>query len=288
MRLALSTAVLYVIADTCKNPWRPPLAGDAVSIRQASFSWHRQERLVLQDVDVRIAQGQLVAVVGQVGSGKTSFLSAILGELRCVKGSINRKGKVAYVAQQAWIQNATVRQNILLKRQHHACFYDRVVLACQLQTDLAELPAGDQTELGMRGVNLSGGQKQRINLARAVYQNADLYIMDDPLSAVDAQVGSALFHGVIGPRGLLRKKTRVLATNTLSLLPLTDMVIVLHEGRVKEVHRAPFNQRLFDKGLALNALISSPPASQQHPQQHHGAIDSGVARAPVKVLHDEK
>ncbi|KAH7971518.1 hypothetical protein HPB49_025390 [Dermacentor silvarum] len=246
-----------------------PYSGDAVSIRQASFSWHRQERLVLQDVDVRIAQGQLVAVVGQVGSGKTSFLSAILGELRCVKGSINRKGKVAYVAQQAWIQNATVRQNILLKRQHHACFYDRVVLACQLQTDLAELPAGDQTELGMRGVNLSGGQKQRINLARAVYQNADLYIMDDPLSAVDAQ-------------------TRVLATNTLSLLPLTDMVIVLHEGRVKEVHRAPFNQRLFDKGLALNALISSPPASQQHPQQHHGAIDSGVARAPVKVLHDEK
>ncbi|XP_070381871.1 multidrug resistance-associated protein 1-like isoform X3 [Dermacentor albipictus] len=263
-----------------------PYGADAVTIRQASFSWHRQERLVLQDVDVRIAQGQLVAVVGQVGCGKTSFLSAILGELRCVKGSINRKGKVAYVAQQAWIQNATVRQNILLKRQHHSCFYDRVILACQLQTDLAELPAGDQTELGMRGVNLSGGQKQRINLARAVYQNADLYIMDDPLSAVDAQVGSALFHGVIGPRGLLRKKTRVLATNTLSLLPLTDMVIVLHEGRVKEVHRAPFGQRLFEKGLALKALIAASPPSQQ--PQHHGTTDGGAARAPVKVSHDEK
>ncbi|XP_070381870.1 multidrug resistance-associated protein 1-like isoform X2 [Dermacentor albipictus] len=266
--------------------WGLRFAADAVTIRQASFSWHRQERLVLQDVDVRIAQGQLVAVVGQVGCGKTSFLSAILGELRCVKGSINRKGKVAYVAQQAWIQNATVRQNILLKRQHHSCFYDRVILACQLQTDLAELPAGDQTELGMRGVNLSGGQKQRINLARAVYQNADLYIMDDPLSAVDAQVGSALFHGVIGPRGLLRKKTRVLATNTLSLLPLTDMVIVLHEGRVKEVHRAPFGQRLFEKGLALKALIAASPPSQQ--PQHHGTTDGGAARAPVKVSHDEK
>ncbi|XP_037528316.2 multidrug resistance-associated protein 1-like [Rhipicephalus sanguineus] len=266
-----------------------PDPGDAVTIRQASFSWHRQEgRMVLQDVDVRIAQGQLVAVVGQVGSGKTSFLSAILGELRCVKGSLDRKGKVAYVAQQAWIQNATVRQNILLKRQHHACFYGRVVQACQLQTDLAELAAGDQTELGMRGVNLSGGQKQRINLARAVYQNADLYIMDDPLSAVDAQVGSALFHGVIGPRGLLRKKTRVLATNTMSVLPLTDMVIVLHEGRVKEIYRAPYGQRLFDKGLALNVLISSPPAAHQQPHQQQGATDGAAPRALLRAVYDEK
>ncbi|KAK8768786.1 hypothetical protein V5799_014749 [Amblyomma americanum] len=116
-------------------------------MRQASFSWHREQRLVLRDVDLHIPQGHLVAVVGHVGCGKTSFLSAILGELRCVKGSLDRKGKVAYVAQQAWIQNATVRQNILLKRQHHSCFYERVVQSCQLQTDLAELPAGDQTEL---------------------------------------------------------------------------------------------------------------------------------------------
>ncbi|KAL1443373.1 hypothetical protein MTO96_007461 [Rhipicephalus appendiculatus] len=232
--------------------------------------------------------GQLVAVVGQVGSGKTSLLSAILGELRCVKGSLDRKGKVAYVAQQAWIQNATVRQNILLKRQYHSCFYGRIVQACQLQTDLAELAAGDQTEVGMRGVTLSGGQKQRINLARAVYQNADLYIMDDPLSAVDAQVGSALFHGVIGPRGLLRKKTRVLATNTMSVLPLTDMVIVLHEGRVKEIYRPPYGQRLFDKGLALNVLISSQPAPHQQPQQQQGAPDGGAARALIRATHDDK
>ncbi|KAK8768780.1 hypothetical protein V5799_014755 [Amblyomma americanum] len=124
-----------------------PDQGDAVTMRQASFSWHREQRLVLRDVDLHIPQGHLVAVVGHVGCGKTSFLSAILGELRCVKGSLDRKGKVAYVAQQAWIQNATVRQNILLKRQHHSCFYERVVQSCQLQTDLAELPAGDQTEL---------------------------------------------------------------------------------------------------------------------------------------------
>ncbi|KAL3196873.1 hypothetical protein MRX96_014967 [Rhipicephalus microplus] len=248
----------------------------------------RKGGMVLQDVDIHIAQGQLVAVVGQVGSGKTSILSAILGELRCVKGSLDRKGKVAYVAQQAWIQNATVRQNILLKRQYHSCFYGRIVQACQLQTDLAELPAGDQTELGMRGVNLSGGQKQRINLARAVYQNADLYIMDDPLSAVDAQVGSALFHGVIGPRGLLRNKTRVLATNAMSLLPMTDMVIVMHQGRVKEIHRAPYSQRLFDKGLALNVLISSPPVVQQKPHKKQAAPDGGVARPLIRAMCDDK
>lgn len=118
------------------------------------------------------------------------------------------QGKLAYVAQQAWIQNATLQQNILLKRRLRTCFYQRVVRACQLQADLEGFEAGDQTEIGLRGTNLSGGQKQRINLARAVYQNADIYVMDDPLNAVDAQVGAALFHGVIGRRGLLRNKAR--------------------------------------------------------------------------------
>ncbi|KAM7301951.1 hypothetical protein ISCGN_017468 [Ixodes scapularis] len=187
---------------------RQPDTGDAVTIRQATFSWHRDKRFVLKDLDLHVPQGKLVAIVGHVGSGKTSLLSAILGELRCVQGSIDRKGKLAYVAQQAWIQNATLQQNILLKRGLRPCFYQRVVRACQLQADLEALPAGDQTEIGGRGANLSGGQKQRISLARAVYQNADLYVMDDPLSAVDAQVGAALFHGVIGRRGLLRNKVR--------------------------------------------------------------------------------
>ncbi|XP_077538722.1 multidrug resistance-associated protein 1-like isoform X3 [Haemaphysalis longicornis] len=285
-KVALARMKTFLVCEDVdsKQVGESPDEGDAVTMRQAAFSWHRDERVLLRDLSLHLPSGQLIAVVGHVGAGKTSFLSAILGELRVVSGSVDRKGKVAYVPQQAWIQNTTVRQNILLKRQYHSCFYERVVRACQLQTDLSALPAGDQTELGMRGVNLSGGQKQRISLARAVYQNADLYVMDDPLSAVDAQVCSALFHGVIGPRGLLRKKTRVLATHTLSLLPLMDMVIVLKEGQVKEVHRAPFGQRLFDKEQGLSAFLLASPAS---PQQQSAADAPTPGKAHVKHVHDE-
>ncbi|XP_064477021.1 ATP-binding cassette sub-family C member 3-like [Ornithodoros turicata] len=265
-----------------------PDEGDAVTMDNASFSWHRDERVTLEDLNVHVPLGALVAVVGHVGSGKTSFLSAILGEMQCVKGSVNRrKGKIAYVPQQAWIQNASVQQNILLKRRLRPRLYDRVVEACQLQTDIQAFQAGDLTEIGVRGVNLSGGQKQRINLARAVYQNADIYIMDDPLSAVDAQVCSAIFHGVIGRRGLLRRKTRILVTHNLSLLGHMDMVIVLNEGRVREVHRGPFDPgqpplAAFDAILAqrmvqpLRTNTGVSPSTQQKPSPEEKSYDMTV------------
>ncbi|CAN8003757.1 unnamed protein product, partial [Ixodes hexagonus] len=221
-------------------------------MRQASFSWHRDQRHVLKDLNLHVPQGKLVAVVGPVGAGKTSLLSAILGEMRCVQGSIDRKAKrqLAYVAQQAWIQNATLQQNVLLKRSLRPCFYQRVVQACQLQADLDGLPAGDQTEIGGRGANLSGGQRQRINLARAVYQNADVYVMDDPLSAVDAQVGAALFHGVIGRRGLLRNKVFSLIFHKLNALPSRTHVITTKPLRDKR-------RLLFPGDVAIAVLLQS-------------------------------
>lgn len=121
-------------------------------------------------------------------------------------GRININGSVAYVPQLAWIQNETVRNNILFGSRYDQSLYDQVLSACSLVTDLAIMPAGDKTEIGEKGINLSGGQKQRISLARAVYANADIYMLDDPLSAVDSHVGKHIFDNVIGPNGILKNR----------------------------------------------------------------------------------
>ncbi|KAG2455285.1 MRP1 protein, partial [Polypterus senegalus] len=149
--------------------------------------------------------------------------------------STTMQGSVAYVPQQAWIQNATLRDNILFGREKKESWYQRVIEACALQPDLEILPAGDETEIGEKGLNLSGGQKQRVSLARAVYRKADIYLLDDPLSAVDAHVGQHIFDKVVGPKGVLRDKTRVLVTHGLSYLPQVDLVLVLMDGEIKEM-----------------------------------------------------
>lgn len=154
-------------------------------IENGSFRWDADET-TLKNIDMRVETNQLVAVVGPVGSGKSSLLSAYLGEMDKISGLVNRIGSVAYVPQQAWIQNATLKNNILFGRPFDKKRYDKVVEACALKADFDMLPAGDQTEIGEKGINLSGGQKQRVSLARAVYQDADIYFLDDPLSAVDS------------------------------------------------------------------------------------------------------
>ncbi|CAM9993758.1 unnamed protein product, partial [Laminaria digitata] len=135
-----------------------------------------------------IPVGKLVAVVGQVGSGKSSLVSALLGEMTKVEGKVSIDGSVAYVAQTAWIINASLKDNILMGRPLDEERYQKVLQVCDMGQDLGQLPAGDLTEIGEKGINLSGGQKQRVSIARAAYADADIYIMDDPLSAVDAHV----------------------------------------------------------------------------------------------------
>uniref|UniRef100_A0A671T8K5 ATP-binding cassette, sub-family C (CFTR/MRP), member 2 n=1 Tax=Sinocyclocheilus anshuiensis TaxID=1608454 RepID=A0A671T8K5_9TELE len=186
-------------------------------------------------VSLDIKPGRLVAVVGAVGSGKTSLISALLGELHSLKGRINIKGSVAFVPQQAWIQNATLKDNVLFGSDVNEERYRSVVEGCALGPDLDLLPGRDQTEIGEKGINLSGGQKQRVSLARAVYSSADVYFLDDPLSAVDSHVGKHLFERVIGPKGLLKDKTRILVTHGISFLPYVDEIVVLVNGVVSEV-----------------------------------------------------
>ncbi|XP_028254087.1 multidrug resistance-associated protein 1-like [Parambassis ranga] len=209
--------------------------GDGVVIQDGVFAWSCTGPPCLQRINMKVKTGSLVAIVGHVGSGKSSLLSAILGEMDRRNGFVSIEGSVAYVPQQAWVQNATLKDNILFGEERKESWYHRVLEACALLPDLDILPAGDSTEIGEKGLNLSGGQKQRVNLARAVYRQSDVYLLDDPLSAVDAHVGQHIFDRVIGPQGLLKDKTRVLVTHGLGFLSKADLVLVMEEGQISEM-----------------------------------------------------
>ncbi|XP_039857920.1 canalicular multispecific organic anion transporter 1 [Simochromis diagramma] len=212
-----------------------PSFNTAVSVCDSSFAWEKDAKPLLKDVNLDIEPGRLVAVVGAVGSGKSSLMSALLGEMHSTKGFINIRGSLAFVPQQAWIQNATLKDNILFGSPHEEERFKKVIQACALAPDLELLPGGDLTEIGEKGINLSGGQKQRVSLARATYSQADIYLLDDPLSAVDSHVGKHLFEKVIGPSGILKNKTRILVTHGISFLPFVDEIVVLENGVISEV-----------------------------------------------------
>uniref|UniRef100_A0A8C3LI34 Uncharacterized protein n=1 Tax=Chrysolophus pictus TaxID=9089 RepID=A0A8C3LI34_CHRPC len=244
------------------------LTGSAVRFSEATFTWEQDGNAAIRDVNLDIKPGSLVAVVGAVGSGKSSLISAMLGEMENIKGHINIQGSLAYVPQQAWIQNATLKDNILFGSELDEARYQKVIKACALLPDLELLPAGDQTEIGEKGINLSGGQKQRVSLARAVYNDADIYILDDPLSAVDAHVGKHLFEHVLGPKGLLQKKTRILVTHSISFLPQVDNIVVLVAGAVSE--HGSYNTLLANRGAFAQFLNS-------YGSQEEGAAEETTA-----------
>ncbi|KFQ70893.1 Multidrug resistance-associated protein 1, partial [Phaethon lepturus] len=206
----------------------------SITIRNGTFCWSK-ETSCLRRIDLTVPQGSLLAIVGQVGAGKSSLLSALLGELERTDGCVTMKGTAAYVPQQAWIQNASVEDNILFGKEMDETWFNRVIDACALQPDLKTFPAGQKSEIGEKGINISGGQKQRVNLARAVYQKASIYLLDDPLSAVDAHVGQHIFEHVLGPNSLLKDKTRVLATHTINILPQVDNIVFLVDGTISEI-----------------------------------------------------
>ncbi|ROT37636.1 hypothetical protein SODALDRAFT_297917 [Sodiomyces alkalinus F11] len=213
------------------------LPGDeTVLVRQGEFSWQFDDDLgnTLDDINLTVRNGQLCAMVGEVGAGKSSLLHAILGEMHKTRGSVVVRGSVAYASQQPWLLHGTVRDNILFGQPFDKDFYQQTIAACALLEDLAQLPQGDATVIGERGLGISGGQKARVALARAVYARADVYLLDDCLSAVDAHVGRHLIYHVLGPQGLLRTKTRILATNTTAVLTCADYIYLLQQGAIVE------------------------------------------------------
>lgn len=211
------------------------MSGVAIAVQNGTFSWATSGDPILTNINLLVPSGSLVAIVGHVGCGKSSLVSALLGEMEKLEGDVSVRGSVAYVPQQAWIQNSTLKDNILFGRPDSEKNYKKVLEACALLTDLEVLPGGDQTEIGEKGINLSGGQKQRVSLARAVYSNSDVFLLDDPLSAVDAHVAKHIFDNVVGPDGLLRGKTRVLVTHGISFLPQVDHIVVIVDGKVSEM-----------------------------------------------------
>ncbi|XP_036148326.1 multidrug resistance-associated protein 1 isoform X7 [Monomorium pharaonis] len=237
------------------NVQHDPSEPHALVIENGNFCWDSEEieRPILRNINLHVEQGQLVAIVGTVGSGKSSLLSALLGEMDKINGKVNTKGSIAYVSQQAWIQNATLQENVLFGKAFNKLIYNRVIEACALTPDFKMLPAGDQTEIGEKGINLSGGQKQRVALARAVYNDSENYFLDDPLSAVDSHVGKHIFEKVIGPNGLLRKKTRILVTHSITYLPEVDNIIVLKDGEITE--SGTYKQLLEKKGAFADFLV---------------------------------
>eukprot|EP00803_Ostreobium_quekettii_P010076 evm.model.scf_1807.1 EVM.evm.TU.scf_1807.1 scf_1807:280-13061(-) len=224
-----------------------PAGGTAISMH-GDFSWDTSSPPCLTDINLDIPAGNLVAIVGSTGAGKSSLLSSMLGLTQQVSGGpLLMAGSVAFVPQSPFIVNASVRENILFGHEFNEQKYAEAVEAANLAPDFAAMPGGDLTELGERGVNVSGGQKQRIAIARAVYSGADTYLMDDPLSALDAKVGRVVFNKCI--IGLHKGKTRVLVTNQLQYVSSADMVVFMSDGKVAEV--GPYSELMAaGKGFA--------------------------------------
>ncbi|PRP86346.1 ATP-dependent bile acid permease [Planoprotostelium fungivorum] len=235
----------------------------AVNILSGYFSWNLQtHENALRDINLEVPHGQLLAVVGPVGSGKSSLVSSLIGEIKKRSGEIRLGGKIVYTSQQAWLMNATVRDNILFGQPYDRHRYERVIEACCLATDMEHLPSGDMSEIGEKGINLSGGQKHRISLARAVYQDVDIYVFDEPLGAVDTAVAKWIFEECI--EKFLAGKTRILVTHQLQFLPSVDSIAVMSKGQI--AHRATY-QQLMSAGIDFSSIVEHQNARlrQQQP-----------------------
>jgi ATP-binding cassette subfamily C (CFTR/MRP) protein 1 len=212
------------------------------SVSSSTLADGDDKPFAINGIDLNIGRNELVAIIGGVGSGKSSLLGALAGDMRRTGGDVTFAGSRAFCPQYAWIQNATVKDNIIFGKEYDRRWYNEVVDACALRPDLDMLPSGDLTEIGERGITVSGGQKQRLNIARAIYFNADIVLMDDPLSAVDAHVGKHIMDHAIC--GLLANKARVLATHQLHVLPKVDRIIWMKDGGIHKV--ATFNELMQD------------------------------------------
>jgi ATP-binding cassette, subfamily C (CFTR/MRP), member 1 len=229
---------------------------ESVRIRDATFTWDKNSGTnTLCNINFAAHKGELSCLVGRVGAGKSSFLQSILGDLWKINGEVVVRGRIAYVAQQPWVMNASVKENIVFGHRWDPQFYNQTIDACALRDDFSTLPDGDSTEVGERGISLSGGQKARLTLARAVYARADIYLLDDVLSAVDQHVGRHLINRVLGPNGLLSGKTRILATNAINILREADFICLLRDQRILE--KGTYDQLMAMKGEIANLIRSS-------------------------------
>lgn len=271
---------VVTVSDSAERPTADAVPEFPIELRNASFAWGAEQPTpTLTDITLKLRRAELVAVLGRVGDGKSSLLSAVLGEMVKTAGETVVHGKTAYFSQGGWCMGASVRDNILFGREFNEEHYQQCIYACALTPDLEQFPEGDRTEIGERGVSLSGGQRARVALARACYAAADIYLLDDPLAAVDAHVGAHIWKHVIGPEGILKDRTRILTLNAVSYLSGCDKILSLRAGRLLE------EQGTFEEVMAMRGdvykLITG--LGRQGEKEKSGSA-TPVAKAPVPQM----
>ncbi|KAJ2886473.1 ATP-binding cassette glutathione S-conjugate transporter ycf1 [Coemansia aciculifera] len=251
----------------------------SIRMDACSFKW-RKKRLTLKDVSLSAGAGELVAVVGKTAAGKSSLLLAMCSEMEMAQGEGQVRGTVSYLEQTPWITSSTLRDNILFGREFDEDHYWRVVYACALMEDLDAWPDRDLTVIGERGINLSGGQRARLALARTVYSRADIFIFDDPLSAVDAVVKRHILDNVILSSGMLGDKLRVVATHAEGILPFCNQVVTVDSGNVSVVTQVP---REYNKSV----VPDSPSCDSDKSSVTAVNDDSEPSSTPTEASDDE-
>ena len=253
---------------------------NAVLLQNVICSWAGSwDKLTLKSLSLSVHQGDLIFIVGPVGCGKTSLLHAILQEIPLLTGKITRQGRITWAGQKPWILSGTMRDNILFGEAFDQQRYQRTLEVCDLYKDLQRFPDGDMTRVGERGVVLSGGQRARVELARAVYSNADIYLLDDPLSAVDSKVGQHIFRECI--TGILSDKTRLMITHNLQVLKDATNIVIIKDGTI--VDKGDFSAVL-TSGLDVDAIDKCTGNIEGAPLSKHEktAIEPGQ-----RALDDE-
>ncbi|KAK5948688.1 ATP-binding cassette transporter yor1 [Knufia fluminis] len=259
-------------------------AGSSGSFSDTGSDETAVEPFKLSNIDFTVGKNELIAVIGSVGSGKTSLLAALAGDMRRTGGKIRMSGSRAFCPQYAWIQNATLKENVLFGKPYKTKWYNEVIDACALRPDLSILPAGDQTEIGERGITLSGGQKQRLNIARAIYFDADIVLMDDPLSAVDAHVGRHIMDEAIC--GIMKDKCRILATHQLHVLSRCDRIIWMEDGHIQAIDTF---DRLMADSVDFRKLMETTSQEDDVQKKGDGEEDEEeVVEADVTKKEDKR
>lgn len=268
-----------------RHKWNRENTNHNIIIKSADLSWEENKlKPTLRNINLEVRMGEKVAICGEVGSGKSTLLAAILGEVPSINGTMQVYGNIAYVSQSAWIQTGSIRENILFGSSLDYERYQETLEKCSLVKDLELLPHGDLTEIGERGVNVSGGQKQRIQLARALYQDADIYLLDDPFSAVDAHTATSLFNEYV--MDALSGKTVLLVTHQVDFLPAFDSVLLMSDGEI--LHAAPYHllmssSRDFqDLVNAHKKTAGSERPAEINPSQERESVSGDARTLPEK------
>ncbi|KAJ3149662.1 Multidrug resistance-associated protein 1, partial [Geranomyces variabilis] len=236
------------------------------------------------EATLEISQGSLVAVIGNVGSGKSSLLSALVGGMRKTAGEASVFGSVAYCSQSPWLLSASVEENIVFGHEPARPRVQSAIESACLEHDLDLLPHGRQTWIGEKGINLSGGQKSRVALARALARDADIYVLDDPTSALDAHVSRRVLDGAICT--LLREKTVIVATNALHMLPRTDLVVVMRDGAIAET--GVFNDLMADSNSFLSNMMQNYAYDERKEEGNSAEHQDEVIMKAIKNFEVQK